>query len=194
MLIYLFRHGETDCNIQRIFQGALDVPLNERGQQQARDLLELLRDKGLQYLYSSPLKRAHKTAEIIAQGLGISVEDVEGLREIDGGDYAGRLMLEMERLVGEERYKSPTEDFQYPGGESKLGCRKRFVDTVLRICRQSSYECVGIAAHGFVIREMLRHFNFANKNGMNNCEVIRASYDKDKDEFMPIERITAPAV
>lgn len=64
--LYIFRHGETDYNKQRIIQGILDIPLNETGLQQAYALAELLSNSGIQLIYSSKLQRAHRTAEIVA--------------------------------------------------------------------------------------------------------------------------------
>ena len=64
--IILARHGETEWNVEEVFRGRIDIELNETGMKQAELLAEYLRDVEIDAIYSSPLKRALKTAEIIA--------------------------------------------------------------------------------------------------------------------------------
>ena len=60
--IVMVRHGETDWNRERRFQGRADQPLNEAGRAQARELAELLRGEPVSAVYTSPLRRAGETA------------------------------------------------------------------------------------------------------------------------------------
>ena len=71
MRIGLIRHGETDWNAQGLLQGSTDIPLNERGLEQARDAAGLLRGAGWDRILSSPLGRARHTAEIISEAAGL---------------------------------------------------------------------------------------------------------------------------
>ena len=63
--MYIVRHGETDWNRDRIFQGRTDIPLNDMGREQARDTAEKLKDIRFDAVYCSPLVRARETCEII---------------------------------------------------------------------------------------------------------------------------------
>ena len=65
--ILLIRHGETDWNAEKIFRGRADIELNESGIKQAELLAQYLADEKIVAVYSSPLKRALKTAEIIVR-------------------------------------------------------------------------------------------------------------------------------
>ena len=65
MKIYLIRHGETDWNKLRRLQGQADIPLNEFGRQLARETDPALRDVPFDRIYTSPLKRARETAELV---------------------------------------------------------------------------------------------------------------------------------
>ena len=65
-LICVVRHGETDWNTAGILQGWLDVPINERGRMQARELAQAFAGSRFAWVYTSPLSRASETAEIIA--------------------------------------------------------------------------------------------------------------------------------
>lgn len=87
--LILVRHGETDWNRENRFQGHADPPLNELGRRQSEELAATLADEHIARVYTSPLRRAGETAEIVAGRLGLEVEPVEGLREIDVGAWAG---------------------------------------------------------------------------------------------------------
>ena len=120
-MILLARHGETDHNVppQRV-QGWIDIPLNDRGREQARGLAEALRDEGLAAIYSSHLSRARETAEIAAEALDLPVIEDERLAESNRGRWEGRLLEEIERDEPElwAAWRRGGEDFRFPGGES----------------------------------------------------------------------------
>ncbi len=89
------RHGVTDWNRQGRFQGLTDIPLNDEGISQAKAAARQLRDVRLDYVVSSPLIRAVKTAEIIAAASGKSVTVDAGLIECDFGSFEGRPISEV---------------------------------------------------------------------------------------------------
>ncbi|UUL76650.1 histidine phosphatase family protein [Pseudarthrobacter sp. Fe7] len=69
----LVRHGQTDWNAERRLQGATDIPLNDVGRGQARDAVDVLKPYEWDAVVSSPLSRAAETADLIAEGLGLTV-------------------------------------------------------------------------------------------------------------------------
>ncbi|MDT0169129.1 histidine phosphatase family protein [Pseudarthrobacter sp. BRE9] len=69
----LVRHGQTDWNAERRLQGATDIPLNDVGRGQARDAVAVLAPYEWDAIVSSPLSRAAETADLIAEGLGLTV-------------------------------------------------------------------------------------------------------------------------
>jgi probable phosphoglycerate mutase len=69
----LVRHGQTDWNAERRLQGATDIPLNDVGRSQARDAVAVLAPYEWDAIVSSPLSRAAETADLIAEGLGLTV-------------------------------------------------------------------------------------------------------------------------
>ncbi len=87
--IVLVRHGETDWNREHRFQGHADIPLNEAGRVQARELAERFVDEPVSAIYTSPLRRADETARIIAARLELEARPFEALREIDVGGWEG---------------------------------------------------------------------------------------------------------
>ena len=93
--ILLVRHGETDWNRESRFQGHADPPLNELGREQARALAERLAGEPVAAVYASPLQRARETAEIVGSHLGLAVDTVEELREVDVGSWSGLTRAEI---------------------------------------------------------------------------------------------------
>lgn len=90
MRIYLIRHGETDWNLEGKLQGREDIPLNDNGIQQAKICGQAFKEREIKVILTSPLIRAKKTAEIIAEMAGINQVIVEeGLIERDFGILAG---------------------------------------------------------------------------------------------------------
>jgi len=85
----LARHGETEWNREERYQGHADPPLNETGWAQAEELADRLADERIDAIYSSDLRRAAETAEIVGARLGLPVEHEPGLREIEVGSWQG---------------------------------------------------------------------------------------------------------
>jgi probable phosphoglycerate mutase len=152
-VILLARHGETDDNVPppRV-QGWIDTPLNERGREQARELAEAVRGRGLAAVHSSHLARARETAEIVASALGLSVLIDERLAESNRGAWEGRLLEEIERDEPEmwAAWRRGGADFRFPDGES-LGEHAERVETALAAVRRGALPALCVC-HGGTIR------------------------------------------
>ncbi len=125
--IILARHGETDWNVAEVFRGRIDVELNETGIKQAELLGAYLSQVKVDAVYSSPLKRALRTAEVIAGYRALEVNIVGGLIDFDYGEWQGLSHQEVK-----DRYKELyAEWIGHPGlvimpaGESLEDVRKR---------------------------------------------------------------------
>jgi 2,3-bisphosphoglycerate-dependent phosphoglycerate mutase len=94
--IVLVRHGETDWNREHRFQGHADPPLNEAGRAQARELARTLAAEPFERAYTSPLRRALETAEIVTAGRAIAVEPDPSLLEVDVGSWSGLTVADVE--------------------------------------------------------------------------------------------------
>ena len=88
-MLYIIRHGKTELNEKMLMQGRSDHPLNEAGFEQAKEAACRFSDMGVKIakVYSSPLKRALQTAELIAPGADLSTD--ERLIEMDYGPFEG---------------------------------------------------------------------------------------------------------
>jgi probable phosphoglycerate mutase len=151
-VILLARHGETDWNSERRWQGHADRPLNDVGREQARELAETLADRAIDVVYSSDLARAHETALIVGDRLGLPVEVDAGLREVDVGDWSGRVHAEIEGFdpAGYRRWQEGGKGWN--GGESYEEMGERVVATVLRLAARHPGETILIVTHGGSIR------------------------------------------
>lgn len=110
MVIYVIRHGETASNADRIVQTP-DIPLNERGRDQARRLALRLSGERIALICSSDLVRASMTAEALAHATGAPLEYDSGLQERNYGELRGRSYRE----IGVDIF---ADDFAPPGGET----------------------------------------------------------------------------
>ncbi len=104
MKIYLIRHGETDQNKKKCLQGRCDIELNEYGRELARATARGLQDVDFDMIYTSPLKRAMETADIIRGKRQIPIIIEERIQEISFGDYEGL-------CFGKDGYSVPDKDF-----------------------------------------------------------------------------------
>jgi broad specificity phosphatase PhoE len=123
-VILLARHGETDDNAPPArVMGWIDVPLNARGREQARELAGEVENRGIAALYTSHLARARETAEIVGQAIGLEPVVDERFAESNRGDWEGRFVedIEREQPAAWERWMRADPDFAFPGGESLAG-------------------------------------------------------------------------
>lgn len=90
MKLLLTRHGQTDWNIALKIQGTTDIELNETGIKQAEETKEKLKKEKIDIIIASPLKRARKTAEIIAEGRNIPIIIDKDIQERRFGEFEGK--------------------------------------------------------------------------------------------------------
>ena len=159
---YIFRHGQTDYNLERRWQGCgVDTELNAGGIEQARRLAERLKPFGLEIVFSSPLKRALKTAQIVGEALQIPVEVCPGIIEGCFGEAEGMLKSEVGKRWPEifNEWYAPANNLivGFPGGETKLQMQKRMIQAMDELARQPQ-KVFGVATHGSSIRYLLMYY------------------------------------
>jgi broad specificity phosphatase PhoE len=118
--LLLARHGETADNAAHLILGHRDPPLSEVGRRQAKRLAGAAREAGVIALWASPLQRAHQTAAIVGELVGLTPIVLPGLVESDRGDWEGqpfdRIAHHSPRLF--EAFVGAEPGFAFPGGES----------------------------------------------------------------------------
>jgi len=137
--IVLVRHGETAWNTGEVFRGRADVGLNDTGRRQAELVAKCLSEDKIDFIYSSPLRRAVETAEAIARYHGLEISTVSNLIDFDFGEWQGRSLKEVRAEYGEiyRDWTDTPEQVSIPGGESlkDVSCRAMpFVEDAVMRC------------------------------------------------------------
>jgi probable phosphoglycerate mutase len=154
----LLRHGQSTWNADGRWQGQADPPLSSLGEQQARDAARGLVAGQFSRIVASNLRRAHQTAEILAEALRLPVEVDPDLREIDVGDWQGLTRAEInERAPGALADWSEGRSESTPGGESRTHRTDRARAALLRAAAASAPgDRVLLVSHGALIRNLDR--------------------------------------
>jgi broad specificity phosphatase PhoE len=155
--VYLARHGESDWNVERRWQGHADRPLTERGREQARELAARLADVDLDAVYASDLRRAWETAEAVAAFRGLEVVRLPELREVDVGSWSGSTRDECA-----ERFPVAFARWQAGGsgwddGESYEAMGERVVSAIRRLAAEHPGGAILVVSHGGPIRAVHAH-------------------------------------
>ena len=155
----LARHGETDWNRSRRWQGQADAPLNERGRAQAHALAAELADEQVAAIYASDLSRARETAEIVAARLGRPVNVDRRLREVHVGGWSGLTIEEIEARFPDDvlRWYDGDPSHTFDGGETYAAMGERVVAALEEIATRHAGEQVLVVLHGGPIRAVLAH-------------------------------------
>lgn len=150
--ILLVRHAESDWNVENRFQGHADRPLTHRGREQAERLAEDLASERLDGIYTSPLRRARETAEIVAAPHRLEPVSVPELQEIDVGGWSGLSRAEVESSFPDafRRWVGGGEGWEE--GESYPEMAARVLAAVKRIAAEYPGGHILIVSHGGPIR------------------------------------------
>jgi alpha-ribazole phosphatase len=168
--LYLIRHGETEGAESRRYKGSIDVPLSGNGIEQIKKTAAFISAEaqktgrpeaasGLTAIYCSPLSRALKSAEIIAEPCGLKPVVVDELRERHFGIWEGMSFDEIREVYPDEFKAWADNPLKYSpiGGESTLGVRDRVINTLDWILQNHMSDNIAIIAHGGVNRIILCH-------------------------------------
>jgi len=155
--LVLIRHGETDWNVEGRWQGQADSPLNGRGREQAMRVAEYHKQFGFRALYSSDLRRAMETAQIIGDELGLPVIAEPRLREINLGKWQGLLSADIQAQYQDEfrRWREEPLSVQPPGGETIAAVSARVLEAVNEIIARHPKQRIGLVSHEFPIAIVL---------------------------------------
>jgi broad specificity phosphatase PhoE len=157
-VLLLVRHGETEWNRERRWQGQFDMPLTPVGLAQSQAIAARLADVGARALYSSDLTRARQTAEAVAETTGLAIELDPALREVDVGSWVGLTSDEagVADPAGHARWVAGGTG--WTDGETYPAMAARVVAAVTEIAsRYAGRERIVIVAHGGPIRALAAH-------------------------------------
>ena len=200
--IYLFRHGETDWNRERRFQGHTDIPLNDLGREQARALLESMRELKLQVILTSDLLRAKETAQILNAELKLPLIISSELRECRIGDPEGKLresiIAEYGSLAWDRWLSVKAEDHEhgFPNGETKSDHLKRLIKFVEAYCKENpKHKRIAISTHGGSVRRLVHHCVNAPVEPipLPNCALYEVSFNLESGSWVYVRSVSGSA-
>lgn len=186
-IIYLTRHGETEWNIEKRLQGRGDSPLTENGIQRAKELRDRIKNIDIDVIYSSPIKRALNTANILRGNKNIDIVTDDSLMEMCFGDYEGKKI----DIVQEE---NPSWDINLimqgnveicaPNGENLKEVRERISKLMNKIIAENIGKSILIVTHGITLKALMYYFKDKDVNSevMGQATLTKINID-EKNNF-----------
>ena len=189
MLLYVTRHGETDFNVEKRYTGSTDIPLNDKGLQQAKELASKVSDIRFDVIVSSPLLRARQTAEVIHNSSGVPVVVIDEFAEISAGVYEGLTREEAQAKYPEVWARlaeiwvkmgwRPLDDAP-TGGETLRQFDARIAAGLAKLKAEYPESKVLLVCHAFAARTINRQvtglsFDDMDTFTLGNCEIVEYS-------------------
>ena len=181
MILYVVRHGETQFNVEKRYAGQADVPLNERGIEQAKELAKKLEKELFDVIVTSSLLRARMTAEQVREyHKEIPFVVMDEFREVCVGVYEGLTREEVQERYPELWARNCTRqaDDAPTGGETIRQVDFRVAKGLEILKEKYPEKKVLLVCHGFVSRAINRQmrglsFEEMHEFSLGNCEVVQ---------------------
>ena len=174
--IYFIRHAQSD----RTFQQEQSRPLTAEGVSDSKKITEVLKDKGITHILSSPYKRTLQTVESLSEALEINIEIDEDLKERDAGKWHGDRFFDY--------VKQQWENFDYASesGESLRQVQCRNINAVNRALEKYKNKTIAIATHGTALSTILNYYfsDYGYEEFLKIADlmplVIKLTFDSEK--------------
>lgn len=153
MKLYVARHGQTDWNSRNLVCGSTNLPLTEKGMEQAEALGERVKNLGIDVIIASPMIRAQQTAKTVSDATGLPIITDERLREHDYGAFEG-----VDRSKDEYWAQKYQFAAKFPKGESVLQLAQRVYNVIDDVKSTYPDKTVLLVCHGGVSRMIKTYF------------------------------------
>ena len=151
--LILVRHGQSQSNVVRRFNGQTDSPLTELGKEQAELTAKFIKDNfKIDKVYASDLQRAYYTGQKIAEYSNVPIDKSVGMREIFVGEWEDK---DNDFLLKRDDFKLWITDIvntEPENGETVRGFSKRILDTINKIVNENPDKTIVVATHATPIR------------------------------------------
>ncbi len=176
---YIFRHGQCPLNVSGHIQGQkFNGELTAEGHRQATHTADILKDKQITLIISSPLKRALQTALIVADKIKAPIWIDHRFIEVNMGIVEGMHISFVEKKFAEiyTRWRNdPSGSVRFKGGETKGEVRKRILQGLNFYALTTPHQNIAISSHGIVLSQMMQHLGI-NKYDIPNGSVLHLYY------------------
>lgn len=182
---YIFRHGESTYNVEGRVQGHSDDSLlTEKGRGQAAETARLLKDKKIDIIISSPLKRAEETGLIVSAHIDVPMIIDHAFIEVNVGVIEGMLYTEvLERYKSSyDRWRSSDKNYigiHFKNGETKLNVRRRVFKALKYYAEKTPYRNIAVSAHGIILIQVLLALGIEQRDIPNGAIVHLRYEDND---------------
>jgi len=155
--VIIVRHGRTEWNRIERFRGRADIALDEVGKKQAQAAANRIKSWPVSAIYSSPLRRALTTAEIIGDALQLDVQPTPGIIDIDYGEWQGLSVEDVSAKNGElySQWIENPDEIQFPGGERFGDARDRVARTVDDLILKHPKETFVLVSHKVICQILI---------------------------------------
>ena len=185
----MIRHGQTDWNLEGKIQGRHDVSLNKTGLKQAELLAMGMDKRPVVQIFSSRQKRALETAQAVGRRQHVAVTVIDGLEEVEFGEWEGKTWDEISREYPEEFKVWCTEPAEIvpPGGESRPQIYRRIGNALKEILRRSRGD-IAIVSHGAALAYMVsimleKELGDHDEIIVKNASISTVEYDRETGKF-----------
>lgn len=155
--VLLIRHGQTDWNVERRWQGHYDAPLNAAGREQARLLGRRLAGWPIEAIYSSDLRRAAETALVLGDAVGVTPILDPVWRELHVGLFEGHTREEIRERFPAAWAQMSHGFVEAPEGESVADLGRRVAPRFEQLLVEHAGQMFAIVSHGATLRSLLGH-------------------------------------
>ncbi len=185
--IVLIRPGSTDYDQQQRIQGALDVPLNEKGASEVSRVIEELAALAIETVYAPPCQPAQQTAKAIAKGLGAKFKKLEKMRNLDHGLWQGMLVEDVRQKQPKvyKQWQEQPENVCPPEGEMLAEADQRVHAAITKLAKRHKEGVIGLVVPeplASLVRRFLRHDELGDlwklTNGNGRWEVLSVELEE----------------
>ncbi len=187
MKLYIIRHGETDWNARHLFQGQVNTSLNEKGEAQAANARERVKELGLSFdaVYSSPIDRAARTVEIVTGLPRTHFHLDDRLKEMNFGPLDGTPFDKTSPLTG-HLFDKPSEYIAPDGAETFEEMEARLQSFLDEMKEKKPGESILVGCHGCAMRILLVLLHYLEldeiwNQGIGNCTIIEVTLGEDQE-------------
>ena len=147
--VYVVRHGQTAWNLEEVFRGRADIPLDETGKKEVHLAGKALKDETIHAVYSSPLSRSMETAENIAKFHNLPVESLEAIIDISYGEWEGVSLKKVEQNYPDlyALWLNEPHKVRFPKGETLEEVRLRTIGAIEDLVKKHQQENIVLVAH-----------------------------------------------
>ncbi len=179
---YFLRHGQINSNLNKVYSGRSDEPLNARGIEQANQAVELIKSKGITRVISSPLPRAGQTATILASAIGLKVDFDPAFNEMKFGAWEGKSEKAIQQQYPLEwaLWNSSPHQLKLPDRETLQQLQQRVVERMHHLSAAGQADNILVVSHVAVIRVALlyaqqRPLSEYKSVTVDNCQLFTVS-------------------